>query len=365
MRPGLSCKRYIHSVQQTDSQPATFMIPSKENSGNQISFLFILSAIFCLLSGLIFGMLGSIQYIVPGFLNDTFSFARTRPLHVSLVITWIYTAAIGFIYYSISSGKKLWSPALAKLHLMILAATGLTILGCYICGIFGGREYFEFPPWLSVPMLVTWILFAINFFKTASPRFLHAPVYIWMWTTGIVAFSITFLEQYLWLFPFFRDNIIRDVIIQWKSLGSLVGSWNQLVYGTAFFVMEKISGDEKTTRSPKTFFFYFLGLTNLLFNWGHHTYIVPASPWIKNVSYFISMTELLLLGSILYSWRKTLDYGRKNFHLLPYRFLFASDIWIFINLALAIAISIPGVNAFTHGTHVTVAQWAQPSESIP
>lgn len=148
---------------------------------------------------------------------------------------------------------------------------------------------------------------------------------------------------------------MRDITVQWKASGAMVGSWNMLVYGTAFYVMEKMSGDEKVASSKLTFFFYFLGLTNLMFNWGHHTYIVPASPWIRDIAYIISMTELLILGNIIWNWRKTLSSAAKTFHLLPFRFFTASDVWIFINLVLAIAISVPFINRFTHGTHITVA----------
>ena len=50
----------------------------------------------------------------------------------------------------------------------------------------------------------------------------------------------TFSEAYLWLFPYFRNNIVLDMTIQWKAYGALTGSWNMLVYGTAIFVMERI-----------------------------------------------------------------------------------------------------------------------------
>ena len=143
--------------------------------------------------------------------------------------------------------------------------------------------------------------------------------------------------------------------MQWKALGTMVGSWNMLVYGTGMYVMEKISGDEKPNHSRLAFFFYFLGLTNLMFNWGHHTYIVPAAPWIKTVAYIISITELLILGYIILQWRQTLTNARKNYHIIPYRILSFADAWIFLNLILAIAISVPAWNYYTHGTHITVA----------
>ena len=166
---------------------------------------------------------------------------------------------------------------------------------------------------------------------------------------------ITTIEAQLWQLSFFNDNIIRDVTIQWKAMGSMVGSWNMLVYGTAMFAMEKISGDQKINQSKIAFFFYFLGLTNLMFNWGHHTYIVPASPMVKLIAYSISMTELLILANIIYSFRKTYLKANHQNHKLSFKILTYAEIWILLNLVLSISISIPAINFYTHGTHITVA----------
>ena len=181
------------------------------------------------------------------------------------------------------------------------------------------------------------------------------PVYYWMWGTGIVFFFLTFSESYLWLFSFFRENMARELAVQWKSYGSLVGSWNMLVYGTALYVMEKISGDDSIAQSKMAFGLYFLGLFNLMFGWAHHTYPVPFAEWVRNFAYLVSMTELLILGKIIWSWRGTLSSYQKYRYRRPYRFFFAADIWVFINLVLALIISVPAFNLYVHGTHVIVA----------
>ena len=63
------------------------------------AFLFIGASLIALLVGLLFGIIGGFQYILPDFLKDYLSFDKTRPLHVTLVITWIFTGAIGCIYF--------------------------------------------------------------------------------------------------------------------------------------------------------------------------------------------------------------------------------------------------------------------------
>jgi nitric oxide reductase subunit B len=67
------------------------------------------------------------------------------------------------------------------------------------------------------------------------------------------------------------------------------------------------------------------------------------------------MTELLILGHIIWKWKKTVQAARKNAQHTAYRFLVYADTWIFLNLVLAIAISVPALNFYTHGTHITVA----------
>ncbi len=324
---------------------------------NKIGLYFIFASLLALLVGLVFGNIGGFQYVLPDFLKSALPFQKSRPLHVTLVVTWIFNGAVGGIYYylPIVSQRKLFSTALAKLHLLLFVITGLIILSCYCLGIFGGREYLEFPPWIALLMLVAWLLFAINFFMTIPKDFSKWKIYNWMWATGIIFFLITFGEAYLWTFSFFNHNIVRDVTVQWKAMGSMAGSWNMLIYGTAFYVMEKISGTDRTTTSKLTFFFYFLGLSNLMFNWGHHTYIVPAESWIRMTAYIISMTELIILGTIIFNWRKSLHEMKVYGSNVPARFLLAADVWIFLNLTLAILMSVPSINFYTHGTHITVA----------
>jgi nitric oxide reductase subunit B len=103
------------------------------------------------------------------------------------------------------------------------------------------------------------------------------------------------------------------------------------------------------------FTLFFLGLFNLLFNWSHHIYTLPITHLIKNVGYLVSMTELFIVGRIIYKWKESVTAAQKFNHIVPFRFLMAADIWVFINLCLAILMSVPAFNVFTHGTHITVA----------
>lgn len=326
------------------------------SSNNRIIRVFYLFTILLFLSGMLWGLIGAAQYLMPDFLKETLSFAKIRPLHVSSEVFWIVMTAVlsTFVFLREHTGQEIKGKRWFNGAFIILSITVCCILVSYIMGIFGGREYWEFNPWFALPILCCWIVFMVVFIRSVV-RFRRQPVYIWMWLTGFIFFLFTYLESNLWLIPYFRSNIVNDMTVQWKSYGSLVGSWNMLIYGSSIYLMDKISGTRRYSFSAIGFGLYFLGLFNLMFNWGHHIYTLPTHAWVRHISYIVSMTELILLFRIINQWKKSLDTSLKNFHYLPYRFLMAADIWILLTLILAIAMSIPAINIYTHGTHITVA----------
>lgn len=320
------------------------------------SHQFIISGLFLFAIGLFFGVTGTFQYVVPGFLKSFLSFEKVRPMHVSAVVFWIIITAVGCVLHYLQEhlGRQLRFPVLAKIQFWLFVSVIPLIFISYLFGFFGGREYWEFHPILALPIIIGWILLLVNFIASLK-SLKNQPVYIWMWLTGIVFFLFTFLESYLWLIPYFRSNIIADMTIQWKSYGSMVGSWNMLIYGSSIYLMDKISGDKKYSYSKIGYLIYSLGLFNLMFNWGHHIYSLPTHYYVKYISYSVSMTELLLLGRIIYLWKSSLDTAKKYVYKTSYCFLIAADFWVFVMLFQAILMSIPAINLYTHGTHITVA----------
>ncbi len=146
-------------------------------SKGKTGLLFILMGMISLWAGLIFGSIGAFQFVYPE-LFEFLPFFKSRPLHVSLVVAWIFLTAVGGVYYYLPkySGVALYSDRLPKWHLGIFLATGLAVLGSYLLGKFGGREYWEFPPVLAIPILFSWVLLGINYVKTVF-KVKNWPVY--------------------------------------------------------------------------------------------------------------------------------------------------------------------------------------------
>lgn len=316
---------------------------------------YFIFALLLLVSGLVFGFAGALEYVMPGFSKNYISFEKIRPLHVSSMVFWILTAAMGtvFSFMQEHTGKSVKYPKLLKIQFWLFGFTFTAILVSYLFGVFGGREYWEFHPVFFVPIWMGWILFLINIFGSLG-SLKKQPVYVWMWLTGVVFFLFTYTESNLWFFSWFRNEIIHDMTIQWKSYGSLVGSWNMLIYGSSIYLMDKIAGNQKYSYSNIAFWLYFLGLFNGMFNWGHHIYTLPTFDYVKHIGYAVSMTELILFARIIWLWKDSLSSIQKNYHLLTYKFIMAADIWVFITLGLAICMSVPALNIYMHGTHVVV-----------
>lgn len=313
-------------------------------------------ALCLLLATLLFGLLSSWAYLFQETYNRFLPFYQLRPMHVSAAVFWIITgASAGILHYRKSEGRGLSQHAPGKWFMRGWMITIPVIFVFYAFRKFGGREYWEFPPLLCLPLLGCWLAFL--YASAPRPFRLPAkpPLYAVMWTTGIIFFLFTFLEQNLWQIPWFRQSFLRDLTIQWKANGSMVGAWNQMIYGTSLFLMVRMTGDESLAQGKKAFFFYFLGLTNLMFNWGHHIYNLPGHGWIRHVSYAISMTEWLIFLNIIRGFKAKMEERKKLAHLQVYRFILAAEAWIFANLGLALLMSVPAINRYTHGTHITVA----------
>lgn len=314
-------------------------------------------ALILLIATLLFGMLSAFAFIFPETFNKFLPFYQLRPFHVSSALFWIITASCSCIMFlknevfsdvQINSGRE-------RFFMILWIGSIVSVFCCYAFKKFGGREYWEFPPVLNLAFLISWLIFISAYFSSWRKSKNNKPLYVWMWSTGIIFFLITFIEQNLWLIPWFRSSFLKEITIQWKANGAMVGAWNQMIYGTALFLMVKISGDKTIADSKKAYFFYFLGFTNLLFNWGHHIYNVPGSTWIRNVAYLISMTELLIFINIIMQFKNKLDEQKRLKHIVPYRFLAAAEYWALFNLIIALFMSIPVINRYTHGTHITVA----------
>lgn len=311
----------------------------------------------CLGLCLLMGLLAGFQYVIPDFIKELLPFTALRPLHTLFALSWIFMGAIGGILWYVQNDPKrrVQQFSIMKAQFWLFLLTGIAITICYVLRKFEGKEYLEFPHLFYFPILLGWVLLAVYYFRSMWSSVASWPAYYWMWGTGMLFMIFHFTEAHLWILSYFKQDYVQNLTMQWKAGGSYVGAWNMLVYGSSMYVMEKTSGSDAYSRSKTAFFFFFLSLVNAMFNWAHHVYPVPNASWIRYAAYLISMTEWIILIRMIYLWKTNLPAEVKEKYKVSYRLMMLSDLWIFLNLVLALLISIPAINLFTHGTHITVA----------
>ena len=176
-----------------------------------------------------------------------------------------------------------------RVHTACWLLAGVGILVTLSLGISSGREYLGFHPVLSAVLLFGWFAFAWNFLRRLRHGFWNQPIYVWFSTIGTLFFIYTFIEGHAYLLPSVFDSPVRDLQVQWKSCGTLVGSFNFLMYGSLIYVGEKLSGDRKYAQSSTAFWLFAVGCLNSFTNYVHHTYHLPQVHIVKWVAFLVSM----------------------------------------------------------------------------
>jgi len=201
---------------------------------------------------------------------------------------------------------------------------GAGILFTLPFGMTSGREYVGFYPVFSLLIVAGWLSMAVTFFSKVARSFWSQPVYVYMWATGIVYFLYAFAEAHAYLIPTIGERPVVDLQIQWKSCGSLVASFNMLVYGTLIYLAERISKDTSYARSTKGFALMGVGMLNSFTNYAHHTYHIPQSDIVQWIAFVVSMLEIIILLSVFYDVRAALARRKRSINLCQ---RFVSSIW--------------------------------------
>ncbi len=318
-------------------------------------------ALVSLAIALVAGVFAVLHYL-PGFgqllAGSYLGLPVTRPLHTIFGTAWIFLGGLAAVHHWLEGHAGRPSSAermRLRVGFVLFALSGVAILATLPFGITSGREYLEYHPLISIPILLGWLLLAWNFLAVTVRGFFDRPIYVTMWVIGMLFFVYTFIEQHAWLLPgVFADPVI-DLRVQWKACGTLVGSFNLFVYGTLIWSGEQLSGSERYARSRLAYALFGVGLLNSFTNFAHHTYHVPQSAVVKWISFAVSMTEAVILLRVVIDLTALVRLRHDGqFHSARF-FLGAAKWWTAGVLITSILLSVPPLNAVVHGTQVVTA----------
>ncbi len=322
---------------------------------------FMRGALVALAVSLIAGVLGVLHYIPALSLalsRVELNFTSLRPIHTTFTSAWIFLGGVAVVHRYLQDCAptpgtlERWR---LRVQVTLWALAGLGMLVTLSIGMTSGREYMGFHPIFSVLILGGWLLFAWNFFAATHRGFWSRPVYVTMWGVGALFFIYTFIEQHAWLIPRVFDDPIVDLRVQWKATGTLVGSFNLFVYGSAYYIGEKLSGNKEYAHSKLAYALFFVSLLNSFTNFGHHTYHLPQSEVVKWISFTVSMTEIIILARVLWDIAALIKLRSTGSQQAARFFFGAARWWTAAMLVSAVLISIPPLNSLIHGTHAVTA----------
>ncbi len=332
-----------------------------DSSRRYATLTFMRGSIVALCITLSAGLLGVLYYIptVASVMQTLgIRFASLRPIHTTFAAAFIFLGGVAVVhrYFEDVAGPmgnaERWR---LRIQVILWAIAGIGILSSLLFGVFSGREYMGFHPIFSIPVLLGWLLFTWNFFAILGKGLLHRPVYVSMWAVGVLFFIYTFVEQHAWLLSSVFADPLTDIRLQWKATGTLVGSFNLLVYGSLVYIGVKITKCESYAYSRLAYALFGVGLLNSFTNFGHHTYHLPQHHLVKWISFVISMTEIIILARVVWDIAAMV----KSKCLVPVcsvrLFLAWTKWWTGYILATSILMSIPPLNALIHGTTVVMA----------
>lgn len=320
-------------------------------------------AVVCLWIGIAAGIAGAMFY-TPAYsvLNQVGVTPQwLRPLHLIAGTGWIYLAGIAVVVHfwskAPSEARRDAKRSRAVRFLLLTWALGaLVVLITLLLHRYGGREYFFISVPASVLFWSGWVPLAWVFLRSRDEPLSRQPVYVWMWMTSFGLFTYSFVETHVFLLPYFQSHPLRDMAVEWKSYGTLVGSFNLLMYGSLSYLSERMNPTSNYSRSRLAFALFSVGVLNSFTNYGHHTYHLPQSMIVKWTSFSISMTEALILAKVVWDMTDWAARFRRERRWDGVTWLLASTAaWTLFSLVLAIAISIPPLNSLIHGTFVVAA----------
>ena len=317
-------------------------------------------ALWCIVIAVCGGATAALHY-VPGlstWLNEQgFSLTQLRPVHTSFASLWIFGGSIAVIYHYLSThhgGLDRSDRLRFRFHTVCWITAGAGILITLLAGISSGREYLGFHPAFSVVLLAGWVAYAWSFLRRLKHGFWDQPIYVWFWTIGTLFFIYTFIEGHAYLLPGVFESPVRDLQVQWKSCGTLVGSFNFLMYGSLTYVGERLTGNRKYAQSPTAFWLFGVGCLNSFTNYAHHTYHLPQTHIVKWVAFIVSMMELVILLKVMVDLGGAVRQRRPAPFCGRASWLTSAKWWTGAMLASSILISIPSLNSVIHGTQVVV-----------
>ncbi len=328
---------------------------------------FIAAAVLYGIAAMAAGLLASLQIIYPvlNFSTPMTSFGRIRPFHTCTAI-FGFSLSIVFaaIYHSMQRLQKtpLFSTRLAWIHFIIY---NLTVIAADVSLLFGrtqGKEFAELEWPFDILIIVSWLIFAVNFFGTLSIRGEKQMfVSIWFYMASVIAFPILFIVNNLAVPAGFLKSYsiysgVFDANVQWWYGHNLFAFILTVPFlGIMYYYFPKHIRQPIYSHRLSVVHFWSM-IVIFIWTGPHHLIYSPLPDWLQTLGTAFSIMLILPCWGALVNGFLTLSQAREKIQTdAALKFFILAIVFYGMSTFEGPIMSIKTVNGFSHFTDWTIA----------
>ena len=272
---------------------------------DKTTVMFIVSAVFWGVIGILIGLLISVQMWMPSLnIPPYFTFGRLRTFHTNVLGFGLGIGAIfGISFYIVMrlTRRSLVFPRLARWQLYIfniaILLAGLSLLA----GMTQSLEYAEFEWPLDIGVVILWVMFGINVFATIITR-KEEQMYVSLWyiLATIVAVAILYIVNNLSIPVSLTKSYhlfagVNSANVQWWYGHNIVGFiFTTPILAMFYYFLPKSTGLPIYSHRLSIIAFWSLVFA-YLWTGAHHLVYTPLPDWIQTLA--IAFTIFLIAPS--------------------------------------------------------------------
>jgi cytochrome c oxidase cbb3-type subunit 1 len=288
-------------------------------------------------------LLGTVSYLTYG---------RLRPLHVNgMLFGWLLACDMGLTFYLVPRlcGVPLWSEKLGQATAILWNVIILSAVVSLIGGYNKGWEYAELPTFVSVMVVIAWVMFGINIFATIGTR-KYRQMYVSLWYVmgSILWTAFVYITGN---FAVFLTTGVNQANLNWMYIHNAVGLiFTPIGLGAAYYFIPKSSNTPLYSHKLSMVGFWSLAFV-YVWTGAHHMLHGPISQWLQTIAITFSVMLLIPVWAVVYNFFATMkgqwQQLREN---VPLKFLMSGVVFYLLTCFQGPMHSLRSVNAIVSKT---------------
>ncbi len=333
------------------------------NGGQRLAVKYFTLAIALFAAQVVFGVLASIQYVMPEFLFGMVDFSINRMVHINAMIVWMLCGFIGSVYWMLEeeAGHPVVGLRYGNFIFWAFTLTVAVVVVVYLSVQTGpgdattlwliteGREYIEAPRWADIAIVAS----VLVFFGNVAGTFWKGKL------TGIGSVLIVDLVALFGIYlagMFYMTNISVDQYWWWWVIHLWVeATWEVLVGTILAWALMQILGVRRQVVQTWLYIEVALMFGSGILGLGHHYFWIGTPEyWLAIGGFFSALEPIPLVAMVVHAIYDSGSHKMRNTNHPAFAWLIANAFGNFLGAGVwGFMHTLPQINLFTHGT-----QWS-------